>query len=261
MQRSRVFAYGIAIVAAAALLPGAVRAQAVDSLDAGQLYATRANLRAMLAKYEDASRTTAYTDYVRAIANDEADLIRDRLENGDFEVGDVITLQVSNQADLSNAFTVAPGRLMILPQIGAMPVGGLLRSELPDSVTSFIGRFYQAPQVYVQTSMRLQAVGEVGSPGYHSVSAEMRLPDVIAQLGQPTRTADLDHMKIKRGKETIWDGDALQEAIVQGRTMDQMSLRAGDIIEIPAEQKRNLSELVRSLYYLVPLSLLLTRLF
>jgi len=247
-----------ALALALAASPAAARQ---DPLDAGQLYATRAELQAMLAKYEDARGAAVYSDRIRAIASDEASLIRLRLRDGDFEVGDLITLTVAGQATLSQQFTIAPGRVLILPDIGAMPLDGLLRSELPDSARAFIARFIKNPQVYVQSSMRIQAVGEIGQPGYHSVSAEARLPDVIAELGQPGRGAKLEDMKIRRGKETIWDGDALQDAIVQGRTLDQLSLRAGDIIEIPEVATRNIGQMIRGLYYLVPLSLALLRLF
>jgi hypothetical protein len=68
-------------------------------------------------------------------------------------------------------------------------------------------------------------------------------------------------MKIRRGDETIWEGEALQTAIVQGRTMDQLSLRAGDVIDVPAVTNRNIGQLIRSFYYLVPLSFAIMRLF
>lgn len=257
-KSSRVMAI---VLLAAAALPAAGRAQGSQNLEAGQLYATRAELQAMLDRYEGVTVSPIYSDAVRRPARDEADLIRSRLRDGDFEVGDVITLTVAGQPDLTNNFTVAAGRVLILPELPAMPLQGLLRSELKDSVTAFISKYYRDPQVFVQTSMRIQAVGEVGQVGYHPVSAEARLPDVIASIGQPTRNADLDKMKIKRRDETIWEGDALQEAIVQGRTMDQLSLRAGDVIEIPAEESNNIGSLLRDLRYLLPLSFALLRLF
>ncbi len=216
----------------------------------------------MLARYEGATTSSIYSDAVRMPAGEEADLIRKRLQDGDFEVGDQITLTVAGQPTLTNTFTVASGRLLVLPDLPeAMPLRGLLRSELPDSLRSYLARYIRDPQVYVQTSMRIQAIGEVGNVGYHPVSADARLPDVIASLGQPTRSADLDKMKIKRGGETIWEGEALQAAIVEGRTMDQLSLRAGDVLEIPSQSSRNIGELIRSLYYLVPLSFAIIRLF
>jgi protein involved in polysaccharide export with SLBB domain len=251
----------VLVLAAAAVLPAGLLAQ-TQNWEAGQLYASRAELQAMLARFEGASAATIYSEAVRMPAGDEADLIRDRLRDGDFEVGDQITLTVAGQTGLTGIFTVAPGRLLLLPDLEeAMPLAGLLRSELHDSLSAFVAKYYRDPQVFVQTSMRLQAVGEIGNIGYQTVAAEARLPDVIATLGQPTRGADLDKMKIRRGDETIWEGEALQTAIVQGRTMDQLSLRAGDVIEIPAVTNRNIGQLIRSFYYLVPLSFAIMRLF
>ena len=251
----------VLVLAAAAVLPAGLLAQ-TQNWEAGQLYASRAELEAMLARFEGASAATIYSEAVRMPAGDEADLIRDRLRDGDFEVGDQITLTVAGQTGLTGIFTVAPGRLLLLPDLEeAMPLAGLLRSELHDSLSAFVAKYYRDPQVFVQTSMRLQAVGEIGNIGYQVVPAEARLPDVIATLGQPTRGADLDKMKIRRGDETIWEGEALQTAIVQGRTMDQLSLRAGDVIEIPAVTNRNIGQMIRSLYYLVPLSFAIMRLF
>ena len=241
-------------------MPATASAQG-GNWEAGQLYATRADLEAMVARFDRETDSELYSDAVRAIARDEADLIRTRLRDGDFEVGDVITLTVAGQASLTNAFTVAPGRMLIMPDLPAMSLAGLLRSELRDSVTAFIGRYVRDPQVFIMTSIRIQATGEIGSPGYHSVSADSRLPDVIAELGQPTGGAEIDKMVIKRRGDKIWDGEALQDALVEGRTLDQLSLRAGDVIDIPSNQKRNFGQLIRDLYYLVPLSFAIMRLF
>jgi hypothetical protein len=43
--------------------------------------------------------------------------------------------------------------------------------------------------------------------------------------------------------------------------MDQLSLRAGDVIDVPAVTNRNIGQMIRSLYYLVPLSFAIMRLF
>jgi len=242
-------------------MPGVALAQGSGNWEAGQLYASRAELEAMVARFDRETDADLYSEAIRSIARDEADLIRTRLRDGDFEVGDVINLTVAGQASLTNAFTVAPGRLLILPDLPAMPLTGLLRYELRDSLTAFIARYVRDPTVFITTTMRIQATGEIGSPGYHVVSADSRLPDIIATLGQPTGGADIEKMVIKRRGEKIWEGEALQDAMVEGRTLDQLSLRAGDVIDIPSNQKRNLGEIIRSLYYLVPLSFAIMRLF
>jgi hypothetical protein len=261
-SRARLIASVVVVTLGAVTLgvPAPLLAQQTE-WDAGQLFATRAQLEEMLRKFESASRAAGYSEATRSIADDEAELIRYRLVEGDFEVGDEIQLTVVGQTALTNKFVVAPGRILILPDIEEFPLRGLLRSELKEALTRHLARFYRDPQVYVQTSIRVQAVGEIGQPGFKMVSADQRFPDVLASLGQPTRSANLDKIRVMRGKETIWDGAPLQEAIIEGRTVDQLNLRAGDIIEVPAVARRDIRAILQSLYFLVPLSLAITRIF
>jgi polysaccharide export outer membrane protein len=246
---------------ALAMLPAAVLAQSPDDWRAGQLYATRAQLQDMLARYEAGSNASAYSDAVRSIAGDEAELIRLRLENGDFEVGDVISLTVVGQPTLSTDFTVAPGYLLILPEVGQVELRGVLRSELREHMTRHLAKYLHDPQVVVQTKVNIQVWGDVRSPGYYTVTAESRLTDILVTAGQPNQTAKLDKMKVKRSGDTIWDGDELELAIIQGRTLDQLNLRAGDMIEVPGKTNRNWTDMLRAVYYIVPLSFAISRIF
>ena len=252
--RSVVFLVG-ALSAASPVL-----AQTSSNADAGLLFATRAELEAYLSRFEDAASATGYSDAVRTIADDEADLIRHRLLEGDFEVGDQISLVVTGQPNLTNTFTVSPGKLLILPEIPEFSLRGLLRSELADALTAHLARFYREPQVFATTSIRLHVEGEVGNPGFHVVAADQRFPDMLAGVGQPTRGARTDKIKITRQDETIWDGAELQQAIIEGRTLDQLNLRAGDRIEVPAQSNTNVLTVLRSFYFIVPLSLAIGRL-
>jgi polysaccharide export outer membrane protein len=256
------FLLSLSIPALAGAQDGRVLPPANTQLDAGTIYATREYLTALLQRYEDESNAAGYSEYVRQIARDEADLIRVRLREGDFEVGDVLKLTVTGQTGMTGDFTVGPGRIVLFPELGqTMPLAGLLRSELSDSLRSFLGRYVRNPQVFVQTSIRLQVFGEVGAPGFLDVSTDLRLTDVLQTAGQVSGSADLKKMKIKRQDEVIWESTALQDAIVRGMTVDQLSLRAGDIIEVPAVKTRNIGQIIRDLYFLVPLSLAIFRIF
>jgi len=259
MQLHRLLPALVALAAA----PAAVLAQGSDAWNAGQFYATRAQLQDMLSKYEAGSKTSAYSDAVRNIAGDEADLIRTRLEKGDFEVGDVITLTVAGQPTLTADFTVSPGYILVLPEIDEpVQLRGVLRSELRDVITAHLSKYIRDPRVYVQTKVVISVTGDgIGNAGFYTVSAESRLTDVLVTAGQPNQTAKMDKVKIKRGNETIWDGDELRQAIVQGRTLDQLNLRAGDEIEVPGKGSRSWGDIIRSMYYLVPLSLAISRIF
>jgi protein involved in polysaccharide export with SLBB domain len=258
MQLHRLLPALVALAAA----PAAVLAQGSDAWNAGQFYATRAQLQDMLSKYEAGSNASAYSDAVRNIAGDEADLIRTRLEKGDFEVGDVITLTVAGQPTLTSDFTVSPGYILVLPEIDEpVQLKGVLRSELRDVITAHLSKYIRDPRVYVQSKVNISVWGDVGNPGYLTVSAESRLTDVLVTAGQPNQTAKMDKIKIKRGDDTIWDGDELEQAIIQGRTLDQLNLRAGDSIEVPGKSSRSWGDVIRSMYYLVPLSLAISRIF
>ena len=49
--------------------------------------------------------------------------------------------------------------------------------------------------------------------------------------------------------------------ILEIRVSDTQSVRAGDVLEIPSNQTRNIGSLIRDLYYLIPLSFAIMRLF
>ena len=51
--------------------------------------------------------------------------------------------------------------------------------------------------------------------------------------GGPMATAGLDKVRIRRGAEEIWNATRLREATIEGRTLDQLSVRAGDSIIVP----------------------------
>lgn len=211
------------VLAALAVAAPAV-AQTSNGTGTGRLQATRADLEATLTQYQQAGRA------------DEAGLIQVRLRDGDFRVGDQITMTVTGQEALTEDFLVTEGPggpQLELPEIGAVSLAGLLRSELRDALTHHISQYVRDPQVIVRTHVRLAVFGEVGSPGYHIVPSDGLLTDVIMQAGGPAGEANQKKIKIRRGDDVIWEGDNLQVAMVEGRTVDQLNLRAGDEVQVP----------------------------
>jgi protein involved in polysaccharide export with SLBB domain len=86
----------------------------------------------------------------------------------------------------------------------------------------------------------------------------MQLSDVLMQAGGFGANSAMDRMSVIRRNDRIWDGDALRTAMIEGRTVDQLSLYAGDIIDVPS--KANTWQTVRSLWYVVPVVTLILRL-
>ncbi len=212
---------------------GATRALAQQPAEAGGAQVTRQALDSLLQQLEATSQSSAYSSTLRSHSRVEAALIRKRLDEGDFQVGDRIRLVVEGEPTLTDTFTVAPGRVLILPGIGNVPLDGVLRSELTTYLTHYIGQYVRNPVVHVRSQIRLTVVGAVGRPGYYTVPTEALLEDVLMMAGGPAPNARLTETRIERGRETLWDGERLQEAIAEGRTVDALNLQAGDRIVVP----------------------------
>lgn len=242
------------------LLPAATAtgapAQAPNDWDTGRMQLTRAELETLLARYDGTARSDAHSAEFRNRARFETALIRTRLREGDFQIGDQITLSVEGEAQLTGDFVVTPQRTLSLPVIGEIPLEGVLRSELQAHVTEHLKNFIREPVVRSRSSIRLLISGHVGKPGYYLMDTESLLSDALMQAGGPGAGAELTAIRVERGAEPIWEGESLQRAIAEGRTMDQLSLRAGDHLVVPADTPSGMSTAARTLLTGVPALLL-----
>lgn len=196
---------------------------------------TRAELTELLERYEATAASSAYSDALREQARDEATLIRLRLEEGDLRVGDRIELVVEGQPELTEEFSVVAGRSIVLPAIGEVPLDGVLRSELQAHLHDHIARFIRDPVVRARSLIRLEIMGAVVNQGFYTVPSDVLVSDALMLAGGPLPVANLDEITIDRGAGTIWSGERLRAAVQEGRTLDQLSIRAGDAIRVPAE--------------------------
>lgn len=220
-----------ALGSAAALLVPVVlagSATAAQAQDTRRAQATRAELEATLAELEKYAASSGYSSRLRNEKAREAALIRSRLENGDLQVGDQIDLIVLNQAAFSDTFVVSSGRVLSLPGLPDIPLQGVLRSEAQEYLTKQLSRYVRDPQVRVRTKIRLSILGSVGAPGFYQVPADVLATDAFMAAGGLTADADPAKVQVRRGTDVIWQREALQEAMRQGLTLDQLNLRAGD---------------------------------
>ena len=238
-----------AIVLAAVLAAAPAAAQPGGGSGPDPAPTTRAGLHALLAHHEQGAAASGARG--REAAR-EAEEIRRRLEQGDFQVGDRIILAVDGHEELTDTFTVTAGRVVVLPSIGEIRLAGALRSELQDSVGAQLARFIRDPAVQARSMIRISVLGEVGQPGYYVVSTEALVTDALMLAGGPGAKARLAGMRIERGRERIWEGGELQAAITEGRTLDQLALRAGDQIVVPPRTQSRFEEFSRTFLWLIP---------
>jgi len=163
----------------------------------------------------------------------EAAAIRARLARGDFSVGDRILLQVEGEPTLSDTFTVGLGGQLTLPLVGAVPLGGVLRSELQEYLTRRLAQNLRDPEVRTRSFVRLSIQGAVTHPGYFGVPADALLSDAVMAAGGTTQEANVARLRIERNGKPLWEGKALQQAIAEGRTLDDAGLVAGDQYIVP----------------------------
>ncbi len=188
-------------------------------------------------RYDSAALSTAYSDALREQARAESELVRARLENGDFRVGDRISLIVESEPTMTDTFVVAANTELRLPVIGAISLQGVLRSELTDHLTRELGRYIREPSVQAMPLLRVGVIGTVGQQGFHMFPAPMLLSDALMSVGALGANVNLEGIEIKRSGTVIWKGEAVRRALQEGRTLDQLSLQAGDEIEVG--QRRN----------------------
>jgi protein involved in polysaccharide export with SLBB domain len=210
------------------ILPAAAIAQTAE----GTVHISRDSLVELLKRSEQTASSRAYSDALRDRARKEAELLKSRLQAGDFQVGDRIILQVERQTELTDTFTVRPGPSITLPQLGEFSLAGLLRAELEGKLAEHLKKFIVDPKVQAVPLMRIWIEGGVTTPGVYLVPAQSLITDALMQAGGTTREARVTAIRIERDNRRIWEGEALQRAVTEGRTLDQLSLKAGDHIVV-----------------------------
>jgi Periplasmic protein involved in polysaccharide export len=154
--------------------------------------------------------------------------IRQRLRDGDFQVGDRVVVTVVANDTRTDTLVVRTGRLIELPGKLTVPLTGVLRSELQERVTTEVLKYVKAEQVIATPLLRVGILGEVVRPGYFAFASDVLITDAIMSAGGPSATADLERSVVRRGTEEYRSAKDTRQAIASGLTLDQFGLRAGD---------------------------------
>lgn len=225
------------IVLAGAFVPAPGTAQSVETQagqrDPGRLELTREELVRLRSELEAVAASDGYSSETREQAEANIESIAERLSVGDFRVGDRVIIDVQGEPNMPDTLMVQPGPGIEIPSMGRVSLAGVLRSELQSHLVREVSRYIQMPRIRSMSLIRLSIQGEVSAPGFYAVPADMLLGDVFMIAGGPTANSQIDRVRIERGQEILWESLELQSAFVEGRTLDQLNLRAGDEIVVP----------------------------
>ena len=165
---------------------------------------------------------------------DEAFHLRSRLRNGDFEVGDRVIISYDGVGlQRSDTLLVQAQKLLRLGEpMGDIRLAGVLRSEVADSVSSRVSKYFKNIVIRVVPLIRVSITGAVRAPGFYYARPDMPLGDVIMRSGGQDQTADLDNTVVKRGTSTLWSAEDVRAALRDGVTLEGLNMDPGDEIVV-----------------------------
>ena len=155
----------------------------------------------------------------------EATLIRRRLGEGDFRVGDRIYIEIEatilfgpeaiaqTSNDVQDTVTVLEDSRITVRGIGEISLAGVLRSELQARVTAAVSEVMLNARSTTRPLVRLAVFGSVGRPGYYTVPVETRIDDLVMLAGGPTIDASTGKMRMVRGDTVVLDEDEVRAAV------------------------------------------------
>ena len=242
-------ALGAALVLSSSVAAQQQTTQQSDSVTAARLSVTRDTLQAILQRIDSANGpdTTKGDQKQRALAQQ----IRARMSRGDFLPGDRIRLLVDSEPQLSDTFPVGPSQEVVLPIVGVVSLHGVLRAELQAAMTRELGRFLRDPVVRASPLIRVSIAGEVARPGYYLLPPTAVMADVVTAAGGTTQNAEVEKMFVQRGDDRLYEGQALQGLIQEGRTLDEANVRQGDKFVVPARNTDSVFYTVRTISILL----------
>ena len=176
-------------------------------------------------------------------------------DNSDLPLGpgDLIEVSVFDVQELSSLkLRIANSGNITLPLIGTLPAGGLSAVELQGAIRARLQEKYMHdPQVslfvHEHKSQRISVVGAVRTGGVFTLTSRLRLADALAMAGGLSDDAGSTVYVIRRvpaemvtastpatngATEQVMTTIDLQ-SLVAGRQELNLSLQAGDVVEVP----------------------------
>ena len=221
MSQIRLPITAILLVCLATALDAQQAAPSTSLVQHTRQFETRADIQAQAAAAERQGRSS------------EAWLLRSRLERGDFHEGDRIVVILEGATLTVDTLQVRSGKVIQFPRLGDLSLAGILRSELTDTVRSYLSRYLTTPVVRTTPLLPIAIVGRVASPGFYYSPADAVLRDVIMLAGGPQAEANLGKVVIRRGGDVIWKSDDVRIALADGLSLDALHLRSGDEVYVP----------------------------
>jgi protein involved in polysaccharide export with SLBB domain len=160
----------------------------------------------------------------------------------DYVIGpqDSLAVHIWNVPDQNfNRSYIAPVErdgMVVIPQVGAIPVGGQTFSQAERTIHARLSMLLKRFELHVSMArirtMKVYVVGEVARPGAYELSALATASNAIYAACGPSRSGSLRQIRIMREGKTVGQLD-LYDFLLQGDRRQDNRLQAGDVVLVP----------------------------
>jgi len=160
----------------------------------------------------------------------------------DYVIGpqDSLAVHIWNVPDHNfNRSYIAPVErdgMVIIPQVGAIPVGGQTFAQAERTIHARLSTLLKRFELHVSMArirtMKVYVVGEVARPGAYELSALATASNAIYAACGPSRSGSLRQVRIMREGKTVGQLD-LYEFLLQGDRRQDHRLQGGDVVLVP----------------------------
>lgn len=158
-------------------------------------------------------------------------------ETTDYKIrqGDVLDVSVWGDDTLVKVIRVLPDGSISFPLVGQVLVAGYSPSEVEESITNKLKKYLPDPEVTVIVQStdgnKVYILGKVNKAGAINLQGPMTILQALSISGGFDRFADLDEIKILRGKKIL---DVHYSDLIRGKNLESnYSLQADDTILVP----------------------------
>lgn len=153
--------------------------------------------------------------------------------------GDILSISVWKNADLTRVMQVLPDGMISFPLVGEIKVAGTTVAQLKKSLQEKLSPFVPDPEISVEVqrvnSMIVYVIGRINRPGHFELVGNMNVLQALAMAGGLTPFAKRDGIKVVRNEkdktmEYPFDYDAVT---VDENHVQNIQLRRGDVVVVP----------------------------
>jgi protein involved in polysaccharide export with SLBB domain len=160
----------------------------------------------------------------------------------DYVVGplDSLSIHIWNVPDQNlNRSYIAPVErdgMIIIPQIGAISIGGLTFSQAERAISNRLSAHLKRFEVHVAMArlrtIKVYVVGEVARPGAYEISSLATVSNAMYAACGPTRSGSLRQVRLVRESQVVAEVDFYQ-FLMAGDLRNDARLKSGDVIVVP----------------------------